>query len=264
MAKRSVEVTAVGYSLSIIYGLILAVSMIALITSFVNENAVLNSSFFVGKFQNIAEFQRHTLTLWFLFLPQFIGLIAVLRLKEWGRKVVVLASAVISFYFLFRMIFELGGVEAGSALAVVTYGCVVLFFNLPSIKSQFTGGVSGKKKILIIDDDKGLLKMMKVSLTTHGFDVVTAETGEKGIDIAKKEAPSLIILDVILPGIKGREVCSRLKNDTATSRIPVIFLTAKNSPDDIRAELELGAISHLTKPLESHQLLLEVNKILGA
>ena len=130
------------------------------------------------------------------------------------------------------------------------------------IKETFQrDSTTSKKKILIIDDDKGLLKMMRVNLTAKGFDVLIAETGEKGLQIAKRQKPDLIILDVILPGIKGREVCAKLKKDAQTQNIPVIFLTAKNSPDDIRAELEVGGVSHLTKPLDSHQVLLEVNKV---
>ena len=265
MAQRSKGITTIGYGLSIICGIILAFSMVALIMSFVNPEAVYNSHFFLGRFESVGEFQKFAIGLWILFLPQFVGLMALLRLKDWGRKLVIGASALTCFYFLSRMVFEFKGLESGSLLAAIAYGCVVLFFSLPGIKTQFQfqkEGSAAKQRVLIIDDDKGLLRMMKVSLLAHGFDVVTAGTGEKGIEIAKNDSPDLIILDVILPGIKGREVCARLKNETATARIPVIFLTAKNSPDDIQAELKLGAVSHLTKPLEPQQLLLEVNKVL--
>ena len=120
------------------------------------------------------------------------------------------------------------------------------------------------KCILIVDDDKGLLKVIRAGLMFNGYDAYTAATGEKGLQLAKKKKPNLIILDVILPGIKGREVCARLKEDSETKDIPVIFLTAKDSPDDVKAELEVGAISHLTKPINTQQLIAEIRKILGA
>ncbi|HLD69526.1 MAG TPA: response regulator [Candidatus Omnitrophota bacterium] len=119
------------------------------------------------------------------------------------------------------------------------------------------------KKILVIDDDKGFLKMVRVNLINSGFDVLTADTGEKGIQLAQKKNPDLILLDVLLPGIKGREVCVKLKQDKATSSIPVMFLTAKDSPDDVKAEMEVGAVTHLTKPVDLKRLILEIKHILN-
>ena len=81
--------------------------------------------------------------------------------------------------------------------------------------------------------------------------------------MAQRLKPDLIILDVILPGIKGREVCLRLKENKDTRDIPVMFLTAKDSPDDIKAEKEVGGICHLTKPVDNKQLISEIEKILG-
>ena len=75
---------------------------------------------------------------------------------------------------------------------------------------------------------------------------------------------SFILLDVILPGIKGREVCRKLKEDETTKDIPVIFLTAKDSPDDVKAEKEVGGEEHLTKPVTSKVLVSAVNKILNS
>ncbi len=118
------------------------------------------------------------------------------------------------------------------------------------------------KKILIVDDDKTLLKMVRSGLMFNGFDVVTAETGEEGIKLAAAEDPDLIILDVILPGLKGREVCAQLKEEAKTKTIPVIFLTSKNSPDDVQAEMAAGGIMHITKPVNMPKLVEEVKKIL--
>ena len=122
---------------------------------------------------------------------------------------------------------------------------------------------SNSKKILIVDDDQGLLKVIRAGLMQKGYQIYAAATGEKGLRLAKQIKPDLIILDVILPGIKGREVCALLKEDGETRDIPVIFMTAKDSPDDVKAELEVGAVSHLTKPINVQQLFVEIKKILG-
>ena len=116
---------------------------------------------------------------------------------------------------------------------------------------------------MIVDDDEGFQKIIKHILLPAGYSVLTATTGERGLQTAKNQKPDLILLDVILPGVKGRELCSMLKSDSETKDIPVIFLTAKDSPDDIDAEIAAGAISHLTKPVDGKLLLGEIKKILG-
>jgi DNA-binding response OmpR family regulator len=105
--------------------------------------------------------------------------------------------------------------------------------------------------------------MIQKILLPKGYSVLAAQTGEKGIQVAKLQKPDLIILDVILPGIKGRDVCVRLKEDEETKSIPVIFLTAKDSPDDIKAELATGGLTHLTKPVHARTLIAEIKKVLG-
>jgi DNA-binding response OmpR family regulator len=119
-------------------------------------------------------------------------------------------------------------------------------------------------KILIIDDDKTLQMMLKTVLISNGFDVVSTFSGEEGLTLAKTEKPDLIILDVIMPGIKGREVCRRLKDDPQMKTTPVLFLTSKDSDDDVAAELEAGAIGHVTKPVNSMSLVRKIKQILGA
>ena len=146
---------------------------------------------------------------------------------------------------------------------VFLYFFIVAVIILVIIR-QKTAKKSDKRKIvLIIDDDRAFVKMVKTNLLRLRYEVLTALTGEQGIDLAIKRKPDLIILDVILPGIKGREVCAKLKEDSEAKDIPVIFLTVKDSAEDIKAELEAGAIAHLTKPVSAHELLAEVQKILG-
>ena|SRR3990167_2968695 len=121
----------------------------------------------------------------------------------------------------------------------------------------------GRKRVLIIDDDRAFAKLVKTNLTRQGYDALAALDGQTGMHLATFKKPHLIILDVILPDIKGWDVCAKLKEDSRTKDIPIIFLTVKDSPEDIRAELEAGAIAHLTKPVSNQELLDQVGKILG-
>ena len=123
--------------------------------------------------------------------------------------------------------------------------------------------MSGQRKILIIDDERTLHAMMKPILGSHGFTVLSAMTGEEGLALATVERPDLILLDVIMPAMKGREVCKKLKEDPATQKIPVVFLTAKDSAEDVAAELAAGAVGHITKPVHSANLVKQIKKILG-
>jgi DNA-binding response OmpR family regulator len=118
-------------------------------------------------------------------------------------------------------------------------------------------------KILIIDDDKTLQMMLKTVLASNGFDVISSFSGEEGLALAKSDKPDFIILDVIMPGIKGREVCRKLKADPQTQGIPVLFLTSKDSDDDVAAELEAGAMGHVVKPVNSMSLVRKIKQILG-
>ncbi len=119
------------------------------------------------------------------------------------------------------------------------------------------------KKILLVDDDPGVHFIATPILTKLGYDVVSAKHGEQGLQLALNQRPDLIILDVILPGIKGRELCAKMKAYDVLKDIPVVFLTAKDSDDDIKAELDAGAITHLTKPIDAVQLAAVVKGILG-
>ena len=120
------------------------------------------------------------------------------------------------------------------------------------------------KKILLVDDDPGVHFIVTPILIKQGYDVVSAKHGEQGLQIALNQRPDLIILDVIMPGIKGRELCIKMKAYEVLKNIPVIFLTAKDSEDDIKAELDAGAVTHLTKPIDPAQLVAVIKGILGS
>ena len=118
------------------------------------------------------------------------------------------------------------------------------------------------KKILLVDDDPGVHFIATPILIKLGYIVISAKHGEQGLQLALNERPDLIILDVIMPGIKGRELCAKIKSYQVLKNIPVVFLTAKDSDDDIKAELDAGAMAHLTKPIDPSQLMSIVKGIL--
>ena len=111
-----------------------------------------------------------------------------------------------------------------------------------------------KRTILLIDDEANLLKMVGRRLQREGYAVLTAGSGEEGLAVAERELPDLILLDIMMPKMKGRDVCARLKAAPATRHIPVIFLTALGLADHIRAGMVLGADDYIVKPFEAAEL----------
>jgi len=103
------------------------------------------------------------------------------------------------------------------------------------------------KKILIVEDEATLSKALMEFLTGEGFEVLSAPEGEKGLEMAKKEIPDLILLDIILPKKDGYEVLDAIKQDEKIKNIPVIMLTNLESQEDIMKALEKGATTYLVK-----------------
>jgi two-component system, cell cycle response regulator len=114
-------------------------------------------------------------------------------------------------------------------------------------------------KILIVDDSRLITSFGKSILAGKGHEVFTAESGEMGLDLAFKEHPDLILLDVILPGMDGYQICEQLKKTTESKDIPVIMLTSKAEPADKVKGLELGAVDYVTKPFDAGELIARVN-----
>lgn len=104
-----------------------------------------------------------------------------------------------------------------------------------------------KKKILIIEDEKDLRFFITQALKSEGFEIIEAFDGEEGLEKAKAEKPNLILLDLLLPGINGYEVLSRLKKDPDLELIPVIILSNLGQEEEIERGLKLGAIDYLIK-----------------
>ena len=114
----------------------------------------------------------------------------------------------------------------------------------------------GRKKILIVDDEPAILIVSRRRLEANGYEVVTAASGKEGIEKAETCEPDLILLDIIMPGLDGYEVCRRLKSSEKTRKIPVIIFTASSPQDDSGEKaIEFGAVGYLTKPFESDDLL---------
>ncbi|MDD5730997.1 MAG: response regulator [Candidatus Omnitrophica bacterium] len=119
-----------------------------------------------------------------------------------------------------------------------------------------------KEKILIVDDEKDIVKMLDYNLKKEGFRTVFAYDGEEALNAANKERPGLIILDLMLPGIDGLEVCKTLKKENKTQSIPIIMLTAKTQETDKIVGLELGADDYITKPFSPGELVARIKAVL--
>ena len=212
-------------------------------------------------FLSVPTLRAHGMLLSLLYLVLFFSALGAADLKENARRNMINFSILLWLYSLLLLKIYPGLLLHPSYLLI--HVIAVLFYSQSSVKLQFSPSLSGaRKSILVVDDDEGLLRTIQKILLSNGYSVLTATSGEKGIQIANLQRPDLIILDVILPGIKGRDVCLRLKDDPITQNIPVVFLTNKDSPDDIKAEKAVGAATHLTKPVNAKILLFEVKKIL--
>lgn len=119
-----------------------------------------------------------------------------------------------------------------------------------------------KEKILIIEDEKNIAKLIRYNLEKEGYDCYTARSGEDGLGILKKQAFSLILLDIMLPGIDGLEVCRTIKQDAGLKDTPIIMLTAKGEEVDRIVGLELGADDYMVKPFSPRELILRIKVIL--
>jgi two-component system phosphate regulon response regulator PhoB len=120
------------------------------------------------------------------------------------------------------------------------------------------------RKILIVDDQLEVRELVEVTLRSEDYQVLQAENGEKGIEMAKAEKPDLIIMDIMMPGgMDGLEATRRIKNDHETKDCKVIILTAKGQETDREKGLEAGADDYFIKPFSPLELIRKVEEILG-
>ena len=119
-----------------------------------------------------------------------------------------------------------------------------------------------KPTILVVDDEEDIVELVELNIAREGYRVLTCGTGEQALKLAGSKLPSLVILDLMLPGIDGLEVCKKLKSDPKTQNIPIVMLTAKGEESDIVTGLELGADDYITKPFSGKVLVARVRRIL--
>lgn len=119
-----------------------------------------------------------------------------------------------------------------------------------------------KHSILVVDDEEEIQELVEYNLARDGYEVTCVSTGEEALKVARSKSPDLIVLDLMLPGVDGLEVCRILKSEPRTEHIPIVMLTAKGEEADIVAGLELGAADYVTKPFSPRVLLARLKAVL--
>ncbi len=144
---------------------------------------------------------------------------------------------------------------------LVSYDIIKSLVLYQSAQHKF-GRTTIAYKILVIEDEPSYMRYLTHLLEIEGFEVISATNGLTGLRKAREENPSLLISDVMLPGLDGFEVCHRLRDDSATDKIPVIMLSAKGQDTDRIAALKVGANEFFSKPVDRIVLLNEIRKLL--
>jgi two-component system, OmpR family, alkaline phosphatase synthesis response regulator PhoP len=118
------------------------------------------------------------------------------------------------------------------------------------------------EKILVIDDEEHILELIKYNLENNNYKVIIATNGIEGLKLVKSELPQLVLLDLMLPGMDGYDVCKEIRKDGTVAHIPIIMITAKSEELDKILGLELGADDYITKPFSVRELLARVKAVL--
>lgn len=134
--------------------------------------------------------------------------------------------------------------------------------NVKEVEKVFAEEISGKDitkkpKILVVDDEPHIAKLIKLSLKKK-FDVIEAYNGQTAIEKVNQEKPDLVLLDLMMPGMNGLDVCKKLKHSKTTREIPIVILSAKSQLDDKFQGIDAGAIDYITKPFDPVDLLKKV------
>lgn len=116
------------------------------------------------------------------------------------------------------------------------------------------------KTVLIVDDDPGILLSLDFLMNKAGYTVLIARDGAEALQLVAEHQPDAVLLDIMMPGVDGYEVCRQIKNNPVWSHAKVIMLSAKSRESDIQKAHELGADQYITKPFSTKDLLAEVNK----
>ncbi|MBI3616448.1 MAG: response regulator [Candidatus Omnitrophica bacterium] len=119
------------------------------------------------------------------------------------------------------------------------------------------------QKVLLVDDEQGMIDCLKEGLELQGYQVLTAQDGNNALELARKEIPHLILLDLMLPGLDGYHVLKLLKSDERYRGIPILVITARGDAGDLTQAVECGADGCLVKPLQLDVLMDQVHNLLG-
>ncbi len=123
--------------------------------------------------------------------------------------------------------------------------------------------MSNPKKILLVEDDPDVREFLRATLESEQYDVLTAANGIKLISRIRVDRPDLILLDIMLPWVDGYELCKAIKAHPEYRRIPVVFVSVRNSPEEIEAGLACGANDYVTKPIDIDQFLATIRRHLA-
>ena len=124
-----------------------------------------------------------------------------------------------------------------------------------NVKAELQAAPRSAPIVLAVDDDPAILRIIESQLTRHDFVVKTASSGEEALEILKRLTPSVLILDVMMEGISGYDLCHVVKRDPQLQGVPVIFLTSRGTPQDFKTGHDLGAVIYMVKPLKAEKLL---------
>jgi len=119
-----------------------------------------------------------------------------------------------------------------------------------------------KKTILVVDDEQDILNLVGKILSREEYDLLLAKAGQAMFEFLRTAKPDMILLDVMMPGIDGYEICRQLKSNPETASIPVMFLTVLTNPKDVKHAFTLGASAYLTKPFDPSDLDQEIRIVL--
>lgn len=119
-----------------------------------------------------------------------------------------------------------------------------------------------KQKVLVVEDEADILEIIAYNLSREGFRVLSSRNGEEALDLARQEEPDLVLLDLMLPGMDGLEVCRQLKDDPRGAELPIIMVTAKGEESDVVLGLGVGADDYVVKPFSPRELMARVKAVL--
>ena len=120
----------------------------------------------------------------------------------------------------------------------------------------------GRSKIVVIEDEPDIVEVMCYNLQREGYQVSSATRGDEGLELVRNQSPSLVILDLMLPGMDGLSVCQQIKSDPLTRSTPIIIVSAKGEESDVVIGLGLGADDYMAKPFSPREMLARVKAVL--